>query len=471
MTIIKERFKIVKMKEQPRDYDAFTYRIDIKEKSSNTFKHYIGWHAGHIEDVDAQKYWHSSSSVQMEEALETATEIVYNIIDYGTNIEMATLENKLCSEVDATSNPLYYNRNNGGGKHCHSVKGFLGRADTIFANINNGVYAVNHYDKKFLQTLINKGSKIQVRIEEFDVEHVRILRDQMLGKTSDDFDPIHLLMPEKQDDLPITIGGNHSMHAVVKAPTMCGLNAVEIPFSDWSKLEHTELEYLGLRLNPRPKKPIKPNSLDDAAVWIINTIQEKELYKNKSALPISDPEPWYNHSELVAGLSNMNFCATQRGEITKKAKELWARDVRAKSGANFINFSDSSLEENPRLKMWLKNHKNHLMSTRNYDKIVKISAAQHIWSQIEKIVLSVDKNTKMIDERSVPKKVHVLIYFPALRYCEKSSWSLSLSKWDFLNRVAISNFMEVTYEFLPLTSDKIILPELQDDSEIEDLDD
>jgi hypothetical protein len=77
----------------------------------------------------------------------------------------------------------------------------------------------------------------------------------------------------------------------------------------------------------------------------------------------------------------------------------------------------------------------------------------------------------MIDERSVPKKVHVLIYFPALRYCEKSSWSLSLSKWDFLNRVAISNFMEVTYEFLPLTSDKIILPELQDDSEIEDLDD
>jgi hypothetical protein len=405
----------------------------------------------------------------MSDALEIAVGIVYNIIDYGTNIEMATLENKMCSEVNATSNPLYYNRNNGGGKYCHTVKGFLGKANTILANINNGVYAVNHYDKKFLHTIINKGSKIQVRIEEFDADHVRVLRDQMLGKTADDFDPIHILMPENEDDLPILINGNHSIHSVVKAPTMSGLNAVEIPFSDWSKLEPTELEYLGLRLNPRPKKPMLPNSLEDAAAWIIKAIQEKGLYKNKSSLPLLPPQPWFNHSELVEALTNMDFVATQRGEITKKAKELWARDVQAKSGANFINFSDSSLEENPRLNLWLKNHKNHLMSTRNYDKIVKISAAQHIWSQIEKIVISLNKNTKIIDERSVPQKVHALIYFPTLRYCESTSWNLSLKKWEFLNRKAICNFMEVTYEFLPLTSDKIILPDIQDDIEDEDL--
>jgi hypothetical protein len=452
-----ERFSVVRLKDEPRVYLAFVYRIDVMEKNSNTFKHYFGWHKGAVSDVETQKYWHSSGNNDLVLALENADKIIYNILDYGSEVEMATLENKLCSEVDATNNPLYYNKNNGGGRYCHAVKNFVDRADDINQNIMDGSYPVKLYDKKKLERMLNERSFIQVRVAEFDVEHIRNLRDQMLGKTADEFDPIHVLMPENINDLEIIIGGIHSTRAAIKVPTMNGLNAVEIPYEDWSKLSPVELEFLGLSLNPQPTKPALANSLEDAAHWVVRTIEEKELYKNRGALPIEPLVPWYDAREISDALKRMGFGAHQRGDITKKAKVIWAENQVVRKGDNFIDFGDKSLEENPRIKLWLENRINYLLSSKNIDKVVKVSAGQHLWSQIQKSLYEYDSKHEVFDH---PERIVVLIYFPSILTKTLPAWLKSYNTFLYDYKKGLHHIVNIDVEFLPERTSEIKLPEL-----------
>lgn len=461
--ITSERFSVVRMKDEPRSYVAFTYRIDVMEKNSNVFKHYFGWHKGNTSDVEAQKYWHSSGNDDLIIALENADKIVYNILDYGSEIEMATLENKLCSEVDAVNNPLYYNRNNGGGRYCHTVKNFIDQADDIHQKIMDGSYPAKLYSKKKLERMLNERSFIQVRVGEFDAEHVRNLRDQMLGKTADEFDPIHVLMPEDSNGLSIIIGGIHSSRAAIKVPTINGLNAVEIPYTDWSKLSPVELEFLGLILNPQPKKPSMPNSLDDAANWVVKTVEEKDLYENKGSLPVEPLVPQWNAPEIKAALIKMGFGATQRGEITKKAKVIWAENQVVRQGDNFVDFSDKSLDENPRVKLWLKNRIDYLLSSKNIDRVVKVSAGQHLWSQIQKSLYEYDGKYEVYDH---PSRIVVLIYFPNILFKNKSDWSKSYNTFLHDYKKGLHHIMNIEIEFLPTRTSEIKLPELLEETDI-----
>lgn len=457
------RFERVIKKEVPRDYDAFLYRIDVLESGSDIWKYYIGWHSGHIEDVEMHRYLHSSRNQELDAALETADSIIYNFLDFGTKIDMATLEAKMLSEVNAVSNSLYYNKSNGGGKHCHIPKSDYDLANAIFDKIQNGSYIKNFYSKSTLKKMLNENKKIQVRVQEFDPFHVRVLRDKMEGKTAADFDPIHVLMPENDEELPVIIGGNHSTIGATGSKTMNGLYAIEIPYNDWHKLEYTDLQYLGMLLNPEDEKPRKTNSLEDIAKWVVATIEEKGLYKNANQLPFAEPEPWFNSSIIANALIKMGLSANQRGRVTSLAKDDWKRKELFKSGSNFIDFSDLGLSENPRLNLWLKNHKNHLMNSKNLDMIVKISSGQHIWSQIEKVIIKHDPNTgKILDH---PKKIHVLIYFTKLDYEESTAWKKSYEVWNYTYKKFFSNDLEITHELLPTTSDKINLPELPEDYE------
>lgn len=458
---VTSRFERIIQKDVPRDYDAFLYRIDVLEKGSAVWKYYIGWHSGHIEDVEMHKYLHSSKNKDLHFALETADKIIYNFLDFGTKVDMATLEAKMLSEVDAVRNPLYYNKNNGGGKHCHNPKSGYDLANAIFDKILNGSYHKNFYSKATLQKMLNENKKIQVRIEEFDPLHVRVLRDKMEGKTASDFDPIHVLLPENNGELSIIIGGNHTTIAAIGSKIMNGLYAIEIPYSDWSKLKYTDLQYLGMLLNPEDEKPRKTNSLEDIAKWVVATIEEKGLYKNANRLPLEEPEPWFNSSIIADALTKMGLCANQKGRVTILAREDWKRKELFKSGSNFIDFSDAGLSENYRLNLWLKNHRNHLMNSKNLDMIVKISAAQHIWSQIEKVVIKHDPNTGKILNH--PKRIHVLVYFTNLNYEESTAWKKSYEMWNYTYKKFFSNELEITHELLPTTSDKINLPELPDD--------
>ena len=464
---ITERFIIKSHKPVPKTYSAYLYRIDITEKDSLEIKHYTGWHSGNIEDIETQKYLHSSKNDKLKIALENASLIVYNVLDYGSNNQMATLERDMLSEVNAINNNSYYNKSNGGGKFCDpknkDAEDLMELANQIFANVKNGKYKIQFYSKDQIYKIVNSKGNIQVRVEDFDYRHIDVLRGNMIGKTADDYDPIILLMPKNSKDIPRIADGNHSSIGVIKVDTMNGLNAVEIPYEEWSKLDKVSLKHFCMLFNDQPKKPKVPNSLDTAARFVLDMIKSYSLYKTE--LPLSGKTtatPWYNHEIIAKRLTEQGFNANQRGEITKKVKVLWESENQ--DNGNFLNFSDGSLRENLRLTVWLRRHINHLMATKNVDKVIKITAGQNIWSQLEKQIFQHSKSSyEVID---CCKKVHVLVFYPQLKYNERHDWIISYERWKYMFKNIISN-LDIDIEFLPMTDDKIILPELHEMTEDE----
>ena len=91
-------------------YDAYVYEIKIF-KDEETF-YYVGWHMGLISD----EYLCSSSDPILKEDYANFDH-EFNVIKTGTAYDMAYLEWKMLSKVDATNNPFYYNKSNGGGKY------------------------------------------------------------------------------------------------------------------------------------------------------------------------------------------------------------------------------------------------------------------------------------------------------------------------------------------------------------------
>lgn len=445
---ITDRFIIVKKKPTPKHYDAFLYQIDIKENEDSDTMHYIGWRAGTVEDVEAQRYMHSGTDENLKKAISSGHKIVYNILDYGDKYEMATKEAAMLSSVSAASNPKFYNKSNGGGKYC-VFPNSKGEAYNMYLNVQNGKYPITFYDREKIIEIKNNPKNIQVRNSKQDPAHVKILKDKMLGKTADDFDPIVVLMP-KDKTVPILIGGKHTTLAMSSTNTMNGLRVVEVPFKDWALLDETDLYAFGLMLNPQQEKVSLPNSIEDAAKWVVSAIKEKKLYKNQ--LPLSSREPWFDHDYISSNLDNMGFCPTQKGEITKKAKEFWAIDVLAKIGVNFLNFKEENLEQDDRLRRWYENKVKSIQDLNNVEKVIKISAGQHIWSQIEKNTFEYNKNG---DVTKRCKSVHVLIYWPNILHKNTLAWKKSYNSFLETYNGGISNIMKIQIEFLPLQSDEI----------------
>jgi hypothetical protein len=447
---ITDRFLIINKKSTPKNYDAFLYRIDINETEDSETRHYIGWHAGKVDAVETQRYMHSGTDKDLKKAISTGHKIVYNILDYGDKWEIATKEAAMLSSVNAANNPKYYNKSNGGGKYC-VLPNNNGVAYTMYLNVQDGKYPITFYDREKIIEIKNNPKNIQVRNRKQDPAHIKILKDKMLGKTADDFDPIVVLMPKSKDDsLPILIGGKHTVFAMSSTKTMNGLRVVEVPFKEWALLDETDLYAFGLMLNPQQEKVSLPNSIEDAAKWVLSAIKEKKLYKNQ--LPLSSPEPWFDHNYISTNLDNMGFCPTQKGEITKRAKEFWALDVLAKIGVNFLDFKEENLEQDDRLRNWYENKVKSIQDLNNVEKVIKISAGQHIWSQIEKNTFEYDKNG---DVTHRCKSVHVLIYWPSILHKNTLAWKKSLNTFLETYNGGISNIMKIQIEFLPLQSDEI----------------
>ena len=82
-------------------YEAYVYKITVK----NIEKIYIGYHVGHEQDP----YVHSSTDEQMKIDMRKH-DFNYEIIERGTKQNMANLEHKLLTEVDAKNNPKIFDR-------------------------------------------------------------------------------------------------------------------------------------------------------------------------------------------------------------------------------------------------------------------------------------------------------------------------------------------------------------------------
>lgn len=88
-------------------YEAFVYEWT---NTDNNMK-YIGSHKGATDDG-----YITSSKYLLEEYHNDPSKFVRKIISFGSVDEMRELESHLLQEVDAASNPQYYNKHNQNGK-------------------------------------------------------------------------------------------------------------------------------------------------------------------------------------------------------------------------------------------------------------------------------------------------------------------------------------------------------------------
>lgn len=91
--------------------DSFVY----KWTDTPTSKMYIGCHKGTVDDG-----YVCSSKIMLEEYRKRPEDFVREVLSFGTYKEMRAYEMNLLLEVNAASNPDYYNRHNADWKFCQN---------------------------------------------------------------------------------------------------------------------------------------------------------------------------------------------------------------------------------------------------------------------------------------------------------------------------------------------------------------
>lgn len=452
---------LIDLDNKPDNYEAYVYDIETfadENVKPEDCMHYVGYHKGLVDDVNQFIYWHSSNNSDFREAIENAYKINYRILAYGSIAEMSTHEHIVLKNVDAKNNPKYFNNNNGGGKNVKAPKGHNTVHD-ICSKIKNKKYNIKLHTKEELQKIINEESLIQVRIQT-DANHIKRLRENMLHSSPDKFDPAVLLMPnpENQSDLPIIIGGNHTIRAMIGAYTMKGIRAHEVSYNDWKNLSSADLRLLGLKLNPRAVNPKKETDIDDMVQWVISEIEEKKLYKNSNNLFKDNgekPEPWIDHPDIVNEINSLRFTSGEKSSITKKVNDIFNNKWHhLQFGTNHIDWSEKGLTEDSKHADWLRDYSAYKKKMFSYDAIFKVSAGQHIWSQIEKRFYEYDNNelTGEMFIRKHPKNILVLIYFPKVGDESSNEWKKSIAGFKYFYDTALKNMVTITIENLPKTT-------------------
>jgi len=279
-----------------KNYEAYVYKITVKIIG----KIYIGYHVGHEQDP----YVHSSTDEQMKIDMKEHN-FNYEIIDRGTEQNMANLEHKLLTEVDAKNNPAYYNKSNGGGMYLKT--GGKKIVDSLWDRIQNGEFLTTYtYD------YLKKCKKVQVREVLEDKSHSKLLGDQILAKEGnmEDWNPLTLLLEYADNEEDALGNGTHTLGGcaiVSKTYSISDITVHAIPKSEWNKLSPNQLKTLLNRMNPRDKKPSKAVSDTTAVQWIIERKTDEGIEMTSDV----------NYQELI---DHWGFTKRQATEAMKKAK-------------------------------------------------------------------------------------------------------------------------------------------------------
>lgn len=280
------------------EYEAYVYQIKIF-KGEETF-YYVGWHLGLIAD----EYFCSSSNPDLKEDYANFDH-EFNVIKTGSAYDMAYLEWKMLTKVDAKNNPYYYNKSNGGGKYLKK-HGNLIMLNKLYQEILAKKYLSTPTPlQKFIDEEIRA---FQVREEDgTDSSHVSDLSDNIdeLKGDMSSWEPILILEDMDGKGKHVLGQGNHTKDGGIKSSKKYKISDIptqSIPKSVWSKLTPFELETLLLRLNPKPKKPSKPTSDDRAIQWLIKNFKDNGV-PIKADSNVEELMTWnFSRKKIVQGL-------------------------------------------------------------------------------------------------------------------------------------------------------------------------
>jgi hypothetical protein len=261
-------------------YEAYVYEIKIF-KDEGTF-YYVGWHLGLISDA----YLCSASDPDLKEDYANFDH-EFNVIKTGSAFNMAYLEWKMLSKVDAKNNPFYYNKSNGGGKYLKK-HGNIMMIDKLEEEIKAKYYLVESTPLSKFEGP-NKIRPYQIRDKEGTVvSHVTTLSQKIDALEGDmySWEPIVIFKDMDGPGKDVLGQGNHTTTAAIKSSKNYKISDIptqEIPKSVWSKLSEFELLTLLSRLNPLPEKPSLPTSDTSAIQWLVNNFKNNGVPINSDS--------------------------------------------------------------------------------------------------------------------------------------------------------------------------------------------
>jgi len=365
---------------EPESYEGYLYKITVVD----TGKKYIGYRSKPYDGT----YYFSSECPIFAKDLSEANKIIFEILDYGYNIDMGSKERKMLVEVNAKDNPEYYNKSNGGGIHAIAYTTVM----DIYESINNGDF------DKFIKDVFIKElmtyERIQVRLMDDD-KHRKIITDKINDNYGDsDYIKNTFLVHALEDyDGPgkhKIINGTHTRNGISKSKygNSAYVRTMFIPKEIWSRYSEEDILHLGLTLNPRSKNDRKQTDDDDLIKSFFEPRFKKGIQIDSATnKEILRSEPFWYTSQQVTGL-------------IKRAKSISSKQ--SWNGKIWISWRDSVWL--PKLNQIVEEHRDSNTFT------MAMSGGNFNWNDI---MASVEQNCGLHKKKSERKGNFILyVHFP-----------------------------------------------------------
>jgi len=290
--------------------EAYVYRYT----NLNNGMMYIGYHVGIPEDT----YLESSMNSDFRALMAGSDPVFkYEILYVGSKTEMQNQEHKMLKEVNAASNPNYYNGSNGTPSFSH--KGLdIEKCIDIDRRRRDGEFDIG---KRPITDYPEDFPRFQGRAEELDNKSVRKIKGliEANGGNTDNCDPIFIVNGE-------LINGNHTLTAALECNKVIDIPVAILPDDIAITLSDLEIDYLSKLANREDEKHKISNSKKDIV---------KTLVKNKHA----DPKFDFDSARCLSILEGLLVrTKNEQNSIKKIAKSQYIAEKNRLEGKVRINW-------------------------------------------------------------------------------------------------------------------------------------
>ena len=297
----------------PNKYEAYLYRYTNLENQIS----YVGIHKGSVDD----SYKHSSACKEFADVFNNAdSKLKFEVLKYGSYLEMRTSEHSILKKDDARNNPMYYNKTNG---HAAYVEPREDMIKLFVEQINDGSYESNiediaiHTAMDFIQVRFEHNAALQKSIK----HHI----DDRNGNT-DRCDPLTVLEGRGEKGQDKRLDGNTTLFGAAQSKHATKIPVRRIPYESHIHLTDFEINRVGRLLNKKAEVEKKATDKKDAIKDIL------EAYSN--GIPVSAPSN-------VSMLKLYGFPSAMIFSINKEVKQLIAKEEGLKNNQLFINYNAS----------------------------------------------------------------------------------------------------------------------------------
>tara|TARA_B100001093_G_scaffold165814_1_gene158382 strand:- start:2039 stop:3295 length:1257 start_codon:yes stop_codon:yes gene_type:complete len=298
----------------PSSYEAYLYRY-TNVTPNKAKKVYIGIHKGSVDD----SYSHSSKNSEFQKAFSNSkSKLKFEVLEYGSYMEMQNTEHRMLKKVDARKNSLYYNKSNGFPQFAEPD---IENCEFINQQINDGVFPVTiedlslHVDMAALQVRFQHDPELQRTIKQ------KI--DDARGCTSL-CTPVLVWVGRGKNGEDIRGDGNHTVHGASKSKHAVDIPVMRIPYAVHCELTDEELRFIGNLRNKRAEITKKEMSESDAIKYVLDMAAK--------GVP-------FNSQSNVNALKALGFTKGQIKTVLNKSDQIIAtQKALTSSGRLFINY-------------------------------------------------------------------------------------------------------------------------------------